>query len=264
MSWRRRTRPPRPPARRPRPGPASPTLRAFRPCRRSSCRGHAEGDSVSHHPWRIIDAVAASVANRCAPGRLPGEPRTRGTVRHLHVIGSDHSAVAGAEAPLIERAVEVDVLDARGGAARGRRRRGRRRRGAARDSARPCCSSTPHGTRPTPGCRVRRAAPGPLERHFPFGVVRALLETPLRDASARRARAAARRRRRDRPVSCCSTARCRAATRRRWSPTACCGCARRWPTSSRSCSSSTMRTGPTAARFRCSPTWPGGSPTGRC
>ena len=33
------------------------------------------------------------------------------------------------------------------------------------------------------GCRVRRAAPGPLERHFAFGVVRALLEAPLRGAS---------------------------------------------------------------------------------
>ena len=32
------------------------------------------------------------------------------------------------------------------------------------------------------GCLVRRAAPGPLERHFPFGVIRALLEAPLRDA----------------------------------------------------------------------------------
>src|SRR4051794_32054488 len=27
-------------------------------------------------------------------------------------------------------------------------------------------------------CLVRRAAPGPLERHFPFGVVRTLLEQP--------------------------------------------------------------------------------------
>src|SRR5215207_6104665 len=34
------------------------------------------------------------------------------------------------------------------------------------------------------GCLVRRAAPGPLERRFPFGVVRALLEAPLRDVSA--------------------------------------------------------------------------------
>jgi hypothetical protein len=33
-------------------------------------------------------------------------------------------------------------------------------------------------------CLVRRAAPGPLERHFPFGVVRALLEAPLREGEA--------------------------------------------------------------------------------
>lgn len=33
------------------------------------------------------------------------------------------------------------------------------------------------------GCRVRRAAPGPLERHFPYGAVRALLEAPLREAA---------------------------------------------------------------------------------
>src|SRR4051812_24099072 len=34
------------------------------------------------------------------------------------------------------------------------------------------------------GCALRRAAPGPLERHFPFGVVRALLEAPVRTAGA--------------------------------------------------------------------------------
>ena len=33
------------------------------------------------------------------------------------------------------------------------------------------------------GYLVRRAAPGPLERHFSFGVVRALLEGPVREAS---------------------------------------------------------------------------------
>jgi hypothetical protein len=33
------------------------------------------------------------------------------------------------------------------------------------------------------GCRVLHAAPGPLERHFPFGVVRALLEMTVRDAA---------------------------------------------------------------------------------
>ena len=39
------------------------------------------------------------------------------------------------------------------------------------------------------GCTVRRAAPSPLERHFPYGVIRALLESPVRDAGpAARAR----------------------------------------------------------------------------
>src|SRR3954468_5286631 len=33
------------------------------------------------------------------------------------------------------------------------------------------------------GSDVRRAAPGPFERHFPYGVIRTLLETPLRAAS---------------------------------------------------------------------------------
>src|SRR4051812_50027516 len=32
------------------------------------------------------------------------------------------------------------------------------------------------------GWLVRRAAPGPLEQHFAFGVIRALLETPVRDS----------------------------------------------------------------------------------
>ena len=64
------------------------------------------------------------------------------------------------------------------------------------------------------GCLVRRAAPGPLERHFPFGVVRALLEAPLREASAERARAAARRRRGAGRRRCCWRARRRPATRR--------------------------------------------------
>ena len=31
---------------------------------------------------------------------------------------------------------------------------------------------------------LRRAAPGPLERHFPYGVIRALLEAPLREITA--------------------------------------------------------------------------------
>ena len=32
------------------------------------------------------------------------------------------------------------------------------------------------------GWLVRRAAPGPLEQHLPFGVVRALLEAPVRES----------------------------------------------------------------------------------
>ena len=35
------------------------------------------------------------------------------------------------------------------------------------------------------GCDVRRAAPGPLERGFPYGVVRALLETRVRAPAGR-------------------------------------------------------------------------------
>jgi len=34
------------------------------------------------------------------------------------------------------------------------------------------------------GCAVRSAAPGPREREFPYGVLRALLEAPVRDAGA--------------------------------------------------------------------------------
>ena len=96
------------------------------------------------------------------------------------------------------------------------------------------------------GCRVRRAAPGPLERHFGFGVVRALLEGPLRDASDERARAAARRGGRPGRRPAARRRRARAPTPPWPSPTACCGCARPWPTTRRSCSWSTTRTGPTA------------------
>ena len=49
--------------------------------------------------------------------------------------------------------------------------------------ARRRCSSARAALAAASGCLVRRAAPGPLERHFPFGVVRALLEAPVREAS---------------------------------------------------------------------------------
>ena len=77
---------------------------------------------------------------------------------------------------LIERDVELDVLSA--AVARGsgvvvvEAPRGSRQDRAAGPRRR--CS------RREAGCLVRRAAPGPLERHFAFGVIRALLDT-LRD-----------------------------------------------------------------------------------
>ena len=106
---------------------------------------------------------------------------TRSAVSHLHVVASQ-PATSPDDAPLIERAVELGVLagavrrlaDGAGGvvvldAPAGMGKTALLERAAlfAADS----------------GCLVRRAAPGPLERHFPFGVVRALLEAPLREAS---------------------------------------------------------------------------------
>jgi DNA-binding CsgD family transcriptional regulator len=106
---------------------------------------------------------------------------SRSAVSHLHVVATQSSTTSD-EAPLIERAVEMEVL---GGAVRcltegeggvvvldapaGLGKTALLER-AARSAA-------------VAGCLVRRAAPGPLERHFPFGVVRALLEAPLREAS---------------------------------------------------------------------------------
>ncbi len=131
---------------------------------------------LSHHQQRRRLA-------ECELGPLVADRRGRATVRNLHVLGSDHSVVAGAESPLIERAIEVDALSAaidRLGAGDG---------GVVVIEASAGLGKTvlldhaaQHAT--GSGCLVRRAAPGPLERHFPFGVVRALLETPLRDASA--------------------------------------------------------------------------------
>ena len=68
--------------------------------------------------------------------------------------------------------------------------------------ARPRCSSTRAALADEAGWLVRRAAPGPLEHHFPFGVVRALLEAPVRESGvgAATARGAPPR------ASCCWTA----------------------------------------------------------
>ena len=107
---------------------------------------------------------------------------SRSAVSHLHVVASQPETTSDS-APLIERAVELGVL---AGAVRQ----------LAEGDGGVVVLDAPAGLGKTAlleraalfaadrGCLVRRAAPGPLERHFPFGVVRALLEAPLRDASA--------------------------------------------------------------------------------
>ena len=117
------------------------------------------------------------------PRPARGELARASTVRHLHAIGSEHAATIGVDTPLIERAVELDVLNGavtrllggEGGVVVLEAGAGLGKTALLDHVARHAAES---------GCLVRRAAPGPLERHFPFGVVRALLEAPLRDASA--------------------------------------------------------------------------------
>ena len=106
---------------------------------------------------------------------------SRSAVSHLHVVATQ-PATSSDHAPLIERAVEIEVL---GGAVRC----------LTEGDGGVVVLDAPAGlgktallehtalTAADAGCLVRRAAPGPLERHFPFGVVRALLEAPLREAS---------------------------------------------------------------------------------
>ena len=106
---------------------------------------------------------------------------SRSAVSHLHVVATQPVTTFDT-APLIERAVEIEVLDGMV-------------RCLAEGDGGVVVVDAPAGLGKTAllehttlaaaeaGCLVRRAAPGPLERHFPFGVVRALLEAPLREAS---------------------------------------------------------------------------------
>jgi DNA-binding CsgD family transcriptional regulator len=106
---------------------------------------------------------------------------SRSAVSHLHVVATQPVTTFDT-APLIERAVEIEVLDGTV-------------RCLAEGDGGVVVVDAPAGLGKTAllehatlaaaeaGCLVRRAAPGPLERHFPFGVVRALLEAPLREAS---------------------------------------------------------------------------------
>src|SRR5262249_20535235 len=115
-------------------------------------------------------------------GPLFVDRQRRGTVRNLHVFGSDHPVIADPLAPLIERAIEIEALSAAidrlgggdGGVVVIEASAGLGKTTLVEHAARYAADS---------GCLVRHAAPGPLERHFPFGVVRALLEGPVRDAS---------------------------------------------------------------------------------
>ena len=99
---------------------------------------------------------------------------------HLHVVGSDPASSTSAAASLLERTVELDVL---GEAIT--RLSGRNGGVVLLEAAAGLGKSAllEHATQSAgdAGYLVRRAAPGPLERHFPFGVVRALLEAPLRE-----------------------------------------------------------------------------------
>jgi DNA-binding CsgD family transcriptional regulator len=114
--------------------------------------------------------------------------RRRGEARHLHALGRRPPAASGPQALLIERERELEVLgDAVTRLAGGQ--------GAVVVLAAPAglgkTALLDHAADEASlaGCQVRRAAPGPLERHFGFGVVRALLEGALREASdERRAR----------------------------------------------------------------------------
>ena len=137
-----------------------------------------------HSPPAVRRRRIVTVSAAATPGsRLAVDARRRGGgARHLHAIGPPDRVTIGPEAMLLERALELEVLHTAvtrlaGGA------------GGIVVLAAPAglgkTALLEHAVLEAAeaGCRVRRAAPGPLERHFGFGVVRALLEGPLRDAS---------------------------------------------------------------------------------
>src|SRR3954466_14492549 len=84
-----------------------------------------------------------------------------------------------ADQPLLERGAELEALtDAVGRATRGRGAIAVLEASAGRGKPALLGRAVAHAREA--GCEVRRAMPGPLERHFRYGVVRALLEAPLR------------------------------------------------------------------------------------
>ena len=140
--------------------------------------------SLVRPPRRLAATPAADAAAHSRAGPAASSRPRR--YRRLH--SSRH--VAGADGPyaLIERAHELDVLRAAVPRLAGGD-------GGVVVVAAPAglgktvlLEHAAQRRRREAGCLVRRAAPGPLERHFAFGVVRALLE----GAAARRVRASER------------------------------------------------------------------------
>jgi DNA-binding CsgD family transcriptional regulator len=102
---------------------------------------------------------------------------------HVHVVGPDRPRAA-THTPLIERASELEALADTVGrltAGTGAVVVLEAPAGLGKTALLDHAAALANGA----GCLVRRAAPGPLERHFPFGVVRSLLEAPLRDAAGK-------------------------------------------------------------------------------
>lgn len=101
----------------------------------------------------------------------------------LQIVGSP-----SAPPPLVERVVELELLEA----AVGRVTAGCGKAvvvEAAAGLGKTALLERAAELAAAAGCHVRRANPVPLERHFPFAVVRALLEAPVRDTPpAERAR----------------------------------------------------------------------------
>jgi AAA ATPase domain len=102
------------------------------------------------------------------------------TGRRLHVLGSERAAPGTLEGSLIERDVELAVLeDAVGRLADGRG--GVVVLEAPSGHGKTVLLDYAAGLALGAGCLVRRAAPGSRDRDFSFGVMRTLLDAPVRE-----------------------------------------------------------------------------------
>ena len=120
-----------------------------------------------HRPFDVHRRRIVAVSPAATPGsrRAVDASRRRGDARHLHVIGPQPAAAIAPEAQLIERALELDVLRAAvtrlasgaGGIVVFAAPAGLGKSALLEHAAQEATQA---------GCSVRRAAPGPLERHF--------------------------------------------------------------------------------------------------